>query len=55
MDEKVKNYAGWQSDVIVDLIQRYDFPHITLNPGPGPAPGSAQPPPAPAPAPAPPK
>ena len=24
---------GWQSDVIVDLIQRYDFEYITLNPG----------------------
>ena len=24
---------GWQSDVIVDLIKRYDFPYITLNPG----------------------
>jgi acetolactate synthase-1/2/3 large subunit len=28
-----KNYRGWQSDVIVDLIKRYGFPHITLNPG----------------------
>ena len=28
-----QNYAGWQSDVIVDLIKRYDFPYITLNPG----------------------
>ena len=28
-----QNYRGWQSDVIVDLIKRYDFPHITLNPG----------------------
>src|SRR5947209_9148765 len=27
------NYRGWQSDVIVDLIKRYGFPHITLNPG----------------------
>jgi acetolactate synthase I/II/III large subunit len=33
MDAKVPNYAGWQSDVIVDLIKRYGFPHITLNPG----------------------
>jgi acetolactate synthase-1/2/3 large subunit len=33
MDAKVQNYAGWQSDVIVDLIKRYDFPFITLNPG----------------------
>ncbi len=24
---------GWQSDVIVDLIQRYGFPYIALNPG----------------------
>jgi acetolactate synthase-1/2/3 large subunit len=23
----------WQSDVIVDLIKQFDFPHITLNPG----------------------
>ena len=28
-----KNYRGWQSDVIVDLIKRYGFPYITLNPG----------------------
>src|SRR5947209_13089 len=27
------NYRGLQSDVIVDLIKRYRFPHITLNPG----------------------
>jgi acetolactate synthase-1/2/3 large subunit len=27
------NYQGWQSDVIVDLIKRYGFPYITLNPG----------------------
>ena len=27
------NYRGWQSDVIVDLIKRYGFPAITLNPG----------------------
>ncbi len=27
------NYRGWQSDVIVDLIKRYDFEYITLNPG----------------------
>ena len=33
MDDKVTNYTGWQSDVIVDLIQRYEFPYITLNPG----------------------
>ena len=33
MDAKTKNYTGWQSDVIVDLIKRYDFPYITLNPG----------------------
>src|SRR5580765_6774040 len=33
MDAKVKNYAGWQSDVIVDLIKQYGFPFITLNPG----------------------
>ena len=28
-----QNYRGWQSDVIVDLIKRYGFPYITLNPG----------------------
>ena len=28
-----KNYRGWQSDVIVDLIKQYDFPYISLNPG----------------------
>jgi acetolactate synthase I/II/III large subunit len=28
-----KNYRGWQSDVIVDLIKRYGFPFITMNPG----------------------
>ena len=33
MDAKVKNYAGWQSDVIVDCIKRYGFSYITLNPG----------------------
>ena len=33
MDAKVSNYAGWQSDIIVDLIKRYGFPYITLNPG----------------------
>ncbi len=27
------NYRGWQSDVIVDLIKRFGFPFITLNPG----------------------
>jgi len=29
----IENYRGWQSDVIVDLIKRYGFPFITLNPG----------------------
>ena len=33
MDAKITNYTGWQSDVIVDCIKRYDFPYITLNPG----------------------
>jgi acetolactate synthase-1/2/3 large subunit len=28
-----ENYRGWQSDVIVDLVKQYDFPHIALNPG----------------------
>ena len=26
-------YRGWQSDIIVDLIQRYDFEYVALNPG----------------------
>jgi acetolactate synthase I/II/III large subunit len=30
---EAKNYRGWQSDVIVDLIKRYGFPFITMNPG----------------------
>ena len=33
MDAKTTNYTGWQSDVIVDMIKRYGFPFITLNPG----------------------
>jgi acetolactate synthase I/II/III large subunit len=33
MEAKVANTTRWQSDVIVDLIKRYDFPYITLNPG----------------------
>src|SRR3954465_1478329 len=33
VDDKTKNYTGWQSDVIVDMIKRYGFPFITLNPG----------------------
>ena len=33
MEAKVKNSTRWQSDVIVDLIKRYEFPYITLNPG----------------------
>ena len=33
MDAKVTNYVGWQSDVIVDLIKRFGFPYIALNPG----------------------
>jgi len=28
-----KNDPAWQSDVIVDLIKRYQFPYITMNPG----------------------
>ena len=24
---------GWQSDIIVDLIKRYDFEYISMNPG----------------------
>jgi acetolactate synthase-1/2/3 large subunit len=30
---ETRNDRGWQSDVIVDLIKRYGFPFITLNPG----------------------
>ncbi len=33
MDAKVTNYTSWQSDVIVDLIKRYKFPYIAMNPG----------------------
>jgi acetolactate synthase-1/2/3 large subunit len=33
MESKNNDNHGWQSDVIVDLIKRYDFPFITLNPG----------------------
>ena len=33
MDDTTSNYTGWQSDVVVDLIKRYEFPYITLNPG----------------------
>ena len=35
MDNKRTNdtVRGWQSDIIVDLIQRYGFEYITLNPG----------------------
>ena len=32
-EKKTKNYTGWQSDIIVDLIKQYGFPFITLNPG----------------------
>jgi acetolactate synthase-1/2/3 large subunit len=33
MDAKVTNTTSWQSDVIVDLIKRYKFPYIAMNPG----------------------
>jgi acetolactate synthase-1/2/3 large subunit len=33
MDAKTSNTTKWQSDVIVDLIKRYKFPYITMNPG----------------------
>jgi acetolactate synthase-1/2/3 large subunit len=33
MDTGDQNTRGWQSDVIVDLIKRYGFRYITLNPG----------------------
>ena len=33
-DSPVKTYdRKWQSDIIVDLIKRYDFEYITMNPG----------------------
>src|ERR671912_2358358 len=32
-ENKIENYTGWQSDIIVDLIKQYGFPFITLNPG----------------------
>ncbi|TDI57727.1 MAG: thiamine pyrophosphate-binding protein, partial [Alphaproteobacteria bacterium] len=32
-EEGEANYRKYQSDVIVDLLQRYDFPFITMNPG----------------------
>jgi len=28
-----KSDRRWQSDVIVDMIKLYGFPHIALNPG----------------------
>jgi acetolactate synthase-1/2/3 large subunit len=28
-----KSNRRWQSDVIVDLIKRYGFPYVALNPG----------------------
>jgi acetolactate synthase-1/2/3 large subunit len=28
-----KSNRGWQSDVIVDLVKRYGFPYVALNPG----------------------
>ncbi len=40
MEKIAKNASGirksnrrWQSDIIVDLIKQYGFPHIALNPG----------------------
>lgn len=33
MAEGPGDYKGYQSDVIVDLIKRYEFPFITMNPG----------------------
>jgi acetolactate synthase-1/2/3 large subunit len=33
MDAADKNAPRWQSDIIVDLIKRYGFPYIALNPG----------------------
>ena len=28
-----KSNRRWQSDVIVDLVKRYGFPYVALNPG----------------------
>ena len=28
-----KSNCRWQSDVIVDLVKRYGFPYVALNPG----------------------
>ena len=33
MNNANQSLRGWQSDVIVDLIKRYGFRHVTLNPG----------------------
>jgi len=32
-EEKQSNYRKYQSDVIVDLLKRYKFPYIAMNPG----------------------
>ena len=31
-EESETNYRKYQSDVIVDLLKRYDFPFIAMNP-----------------------
>ena len=33
MTDADSDYEGWQSDIIVDLIQRYGFEYISMNPG----------------------
>lgn len=33
MTDADSDYQGWQSDIIVDLIQRYGFEYISMNPG----------------------
>jgi acetolactate synthase-1/2/3 large subunit len=33
MTDADADYQGWQSDIIVDLIQRYGFEYISMNPG----------------------
>jgi acetolactate synthase-1/2/3 large subunit len=33
LSEAKASAAGWQSDVVADLVRQYGFPYITLNPG----------------------
>ena len=41
MTDLPPGYTKWQSDVIVDLLQRYGFDYVALNPAPLTANGSA--------------